>query len=319
MEIDMFKNKEYILAVYREGGFTKAAEKLFVSQPSLSATVKRTEQRVGSPIFDRSNNPIGLTDVGQEYVRTALALEAREADFERYISDRDALAAGRIRIGGSSLFSSFVLPGMVSEFNAQYRGIEFEIYEDSTKNLMAKLAGGELDLIIDNAAVANDGIVCLPYTAERLMLAVPQALSSTEAACHAVSREDIKRGAHLSKAAIDPAVFADAPFILLNSENDTGRRAERFFELSKITPRVMFRLDQQVTAYNIALSGMGICFVSDTLVCQMRGSQDMLYYNLPPEIGQRSIYFYHKRNHYLSLAAKRFMEFSIERKRMAQP
>ena len=65
----MFKNKEYILTVYKEGGFTNAAEKLFVSQPSLSASVKRIEEKVTAQIFDRSTTPVSLTEVGKEQAR----------------------------------------------------------------------------------------------------------------------------------------------------------------------------------------------------------------------------------------------------------
>lgn len=312
----MFKNKEYVLAVYREGGFTRAAEKLFVSQPSLSATVKRIEERIGAPIFDRSNNPVGLTDVGREYVRCAMDIERREADFERYVSDRDGLMAGRVKIGGTSFFSSFVLPGMISDFNEQYSGIVFEITEDSTKKLLSKLSGGELDMVIDNALVTDEDIICEPYITERLVLAVPKRLAPEGLSEFALSAEDIKAERHLSYPAIDVGELSYAPFILLHTENDTGKRAEELFRARGIEPNIIFRLDQQVTAYNIALSGMGICFVSDTLVREMgQSSAELVYYNLPEEIAKRSIYFYRKKNHYRSLAAERFVEFSIERRR----
>ncbi|MEE1042732.1 MAG: LysR family transcriptional regulator, partial [Clostridia bacterium] len=83
----MFSNKEYILTIYNEGSFSKAANKLYISQPSLSASVKRIEEKVSVPLFDRSTTPISLTEAGQEYVKYALEIKEREQDFERYISD----------------------------------------------------------------------------------------------------------------------------------------------------------------------------------------------------------------------------------------
>ena len=59
----MFNHKEYVLAIYETGSFTKASERLFISQPSLSATIKRLEEKIGSPIFDRATSPIGLTEI----------------------------------------------------------------------------------------------------------------------------------------------------------------------------------------------------------------------------------------------------------------
>lgn len=308
----MFKNKEYILTVYREGGFTRAAEKMFISQPSLSASVKRIEERIGAPIFDRSTSPITLTDIGKEYVRCALDIEERERGFARYIEDTGELLAGQIRIGGTSFFSSFVLPRLISEFREQHEAIRFEIYEDSTKHLLEKLNTGDLDLVIDNAFVTDGEILSEVYLTERLLLAVPRRIAVNEALSdYAMTAEDIKSGSpdSLDRAAVDLGAFAAESFILLHHENDTGRRAEELFRAAKITPKVIFRLDQQVTAYNMSASGMGISFVSDTLVRHIGASEDLIYYNLPSPFSERSIYIYRKRNRYQPLCCRKFVEF----------
>ena len=65
----MFQGMEYIYEVYKEKSFSKAAAALFISQPSLSANVKRVENRIGYPIFDRSTKPLQLTEVGKHYIR----------------------------------------------------------------------------------------------------------------------------------------------------------------------------------------------------------------------------------------------------------
>ena len=136
----MFKNKEYVLSVYKEKSFTRAAEKLFVSQPSLSASIKRIEDKIGAPIFDRSSSPIRLTEIGEEYIRIALEISACEENFGRYLADDAGLMSGKIRIGGSSFFSAFVIPRLISEFKTKYEKISFEIVEGSTKNLLTMLS-----------------------------------------------------------------------------------------------------------------------------------------------------------------------------------
>ena len=65
----MFQGMEYIYTVYQEKSFSKAAAALFISQPSLSANVKRVENRIGYPIFDRSTKPLQLTEVGKHYIQ----------------------------------------------------------------------------------------------------------------------------------------------------------------------------------------------------------------------------------------------------------
>lgn len=305
----MFKNKEYILAICKEGSFTKAAEKLFVSQPSLSASVRRIESRVGAPIFDRSTTPVSLTEIGREYVEYALAIEEKEGNFVRYVADHANLMAGTIRIGGSSFFSSFVLPKMISEFNRQHEKIVFEIFEGSTKHLMERLSTGDLDLVIDNALIADENIISSPYITERLLLAVPKEFSiNTRLAAYRMTAQDIKKGLHLTHSGVSLPDFREEAFILLQHENDTGNRAEKLLKKHGIAPKILFRLDQQITAYNISCSGIGISFVSDTLVKSMPASADVFYYNPADDLAVRNIYFYTKKNHYHSLACRKFIE-----------
>lgn len=65
----VFQGMEYIYEVYKEKSFSKAAANLFISQPSLSANVKRIEKRIGYPIFDRSTKPLQLTECGEKYIQ----------------------------------------------------------------------------------------------------------------------------------------------------------------------------------------------------------------------------------------------------------
>lgn len=315
----MFRNKEYVLAVHQEKSFSKAAQRLYISQPSLSASIKRIEDKLGVPIFDRSTQPVTLTEIGEEYVRYALEMQEKEQAFERYVSDHTQLLAGTVRLGGSSLFSSFILPSMIMEFAEKYPQIHFELTEDNTKNLMEKLGRGELDLVVDNAIVSDENILSQIYTTEQLMLAVPVHFSvNQELAEYALTAQDIKADRHLSSDSyVDIASFAKEDFIFLNPENDTGKRANRLFKKYGLKPQVMYYLDQQVTSYNIAGYGLGIAFVSDTLVKYMGEDPYLKYYKLADSEMTRNIYFYYKNNHYLSLACQKFLEFTLEKKRKA--
>ncbi len=310
----MFKNKEYVLAIYREGSFSKAAEKLYISQPSLSATIKRLESKLSMPIFNRATIPITLTDVGKEYVKYALEFEKREHDFEKYVLDTSGLATGTIRIGGSSLFSSFMLPELISEFNNKYPKVKFEISEGNTKDLINKINNSELDIIIDNTVINEDDIHPTEYITECMILAVPKQLEiNKKLKDFRLSAKDIQNDKHLKKQLkVDIELFKDETFILLNRENDTGKRAMSIFKDHNISPDIAFFLDQQVTAFNVSLTGMGISFVSDTLVKNINAGQPVYYYILSDSDIYRKIYFYKKNDRYLSVACKKFIEFCIE-------
>ena len=308
----MFKNKEYVLAIVREGGFSKAAEKLYVSQPSLSATIKRIEDKLSSPIFDRTTTPVSLTELGREYVRCAVEIEQREKDFELYATERTNLTAGEIKIGASSLFSSFLLPAMIEAFNKEYPFVTVKIFENNTKNLLREMADGSLDIVIDNAVINAENISSSVYSDETILLCVPNTFELDETLLsHSFSAEDVREGRHLLAGHdVSLKAFGELPFILLNTENDTGKRALRLFKKHELNPNVLFRLDQQITSYNIASSGMGVCFVSDILVKNVFSSHSVRFFKLnDPEINRR-VYLYRKSNRYFSRACQKFVEFN---------
>ncbi|MBQ7368484.1 MAG: LysR family transcriptional regulator [Clostridia bacterium] len=310
----MFRHKDYIMTIYETGGFTKAAEKLFVSQPSLSATVKRVEDKIGAPIFNRSTMPITLTETGREYMKYALQIKEIEEDFERYAADYGSLSTGKLRIGGSSFFSSFILPELISAFKKKHSAIQFEILEDSTRNLISRLGDNTLDLMIDNAVLHEKHIECKIYKSERLLLAVPKSFPiNAKFEKQRFTAEQIKNDEHLQGKSIDFSKLKGQPFVLLHNENDTGKRADKLFRKYEMKPNVVFYLDQQITSYNMACTGIGIAFLSDTLIKRIAPSNEMYYYVIGDSLAERNIYFYYKKNRYLSVACKKFIEYNTEK------
>jgi DNA-binding transcriptional LysR family regulator len=85
----MFKKYDYVYAVYEEGSFTKAAKKLFISQPTLSVAIKSVEEEIGAPIFERDSAGVKLTEVGREYIAAAEKIISAKEDFEKALSKRE--------------------------------------------------------------------------------------------------------------------------------------------------------------------------------------------------------------------------------------
>lgn len=310
----MFKSKDYVLAICREGSFTKAAERLFVSQPSLSATVKRLEEKIGSPIFDRSCSPITLTEVGKKYVECARAIEQKEDEFMLFSSDYQNLLQGKIRLGGTSFFSSFILPEMISSFNKKHPKIELEIRESGSRSLKTMLLLGDLDIIIDNSDEEEENIAKHFYSREQLLLAVPNGFEiSRRFDGIQLSFEDVVRGKHKKESVGIPInALKNHPFVLQSTDNDTGSRAEKLLKKYGVDPKILFHLDQQITAYNVCVNGLGITFASDTLIKKIGKKENVSYYKIDDSLSERNIYLCHKKNHYLSLAAKKFIEYHTE-------
>ena len=175
---------------------------------------------------------------------------------------------------------------------------------------MRELAVGELDIVIDNTIIKSEALFYTECASETILLAVPDSFEITaELKARALSASDVMADKHLlTSQGVQLNNFISFPFVLLNSENDTGKRADLLFKKHLLSPHVLFRLDQQITAYNISSLGLGVSFVSDTLVKNMEQSPSMRYFRLDDAEILRNIYFYQKKNSYHSLACQKFIE-----------
>ena len=312
----MFEGKHYVYEVYKTRSFSKAADNLYISQPSLSATIKKIENQIGTPLFDRSTNPIQLTECGQKYLSYIENLMDMEHEFENYLNDVNTLRTGHLSIGGSNLFAAYILPPLLSKFMSKYPHIGIKLVESNTYALEQQLSSGNLDIVIDNYAFDGRIYEKQLFCQEQLLLAVPASFTSNQkAAGYQLTADDIKHNnlsdtsAPINKTAnfVSLKVFNQDPFLLLRTGNDTRKRSELLLKDAGISPKIILKLDQQVTAYHVASYGMGITFVTDTLIKNVPDNSNLLYYRLNPEYAQRNIYFYYKRNHYLTRAMENFL------------
>lgn len=306
----MFRGMEYVYAVYKEKSFSKAAKKLFISQPSLSANVKREEQCVGYPIFDRSTKPLGLTEPGKRYIDTVEKILAVQTEFEEYINDVGELKTGKLVLGGSSLYSSWVIPPIMGQFSKKYPQVQLELIEETTANLRQLLQNGEVDFMLDNCELEEEMFERKLYQKEYLVMAVPKHFSvNDELESFQICVDEIRDMSFLDEGvpAVDLGLFATEPFILLKPENDTRMRAMELCKQYSFVPNIVFELDQQMTSYNITCSGMGISFISNTLISKVPESSEVVYYKLGGELSCRNLYFYWKKHSYFSRVMQEFL------------
>ena len=307
----MFQGMHYVYEVYREMSFSKAAKNLFISQPSLSAAVKKAEAQIGFPVFDRSTNPIRLTELGEEYIRSVENIMDVEKRFCNYVDDIRGLKSGAIAIGGTNLFASYVLPPLLSRFTEQYPLIHVNLVEATTAELEERLFAGFLDLLIDNQSV-DASIYEKTFCEEHLLLAVPSHFPSNERLKgYALSLSDVKNGRHL-EASVPPVPlesFREDAFLLLKSGNDTKARAEKLCrDCGHFAPRIKLEPEQQITAYNLSRYGMGISFNGDILIRHMPDDHRLIYYKLPYPDAVRNVNFYYKRNRYMTRVVSEFLK-----------
>ena len=306
----MFRNMEYIYKVYKEKSFSKAAEKLYISQPSLSLTIKKTETQAGAKIFDRSTTPISLTDCGREYIRCAEQIMDIESGFNNYLSDINDLKTGSLSIGAGNFFASYILPPIIARFQARYPHININLVESDTFHLEKRLYAGELDLVADNYDFDKMVYKKHFFYSEQMVLAVPESLSGKQAAKkYSLTVDDILKGKHLELTVkgVPLELFRHTPFVMLRSGNDTHYRAKKILKEYQISPPVILELDQLATAYHVVCQGMGAAFISDTIVRETLRDSHTAYYKIDSSYAKRSNYLYYKKGKYLTRAIREFL------------
>lgn len=308
----MFEKMRYVYAVYREGSFTKAAEKLFISQPSLSAAIRRLEEELGAPLFERGTK-VRPTQIGLSYIHTAERMMELEERFRRELQGYCDLEQGELAVGGSNLVSSYILPGLIGRFGKQYPGIQVTMWEENSRRLAEQLEKEQVDLIIDSFDEQDKNLVYYELRKEKILLAVPAEIGVKKQLQHlGITPESLYEGtADLSKLPEIPiGTFKEEKFILLKSGNSMYGHAMQCFQQGGMTPEVCFYLDQLITSYTLCAGGGGLCFVTDTMFRLHRFRDDVLLFRVAA--GERTLCVAAKRSREDTPAMRRFVETAIE-------
>lgn len=306
----MFQYMNYVYEVYKTGSFSKAARNLYLTQPALSIAIRKEEQELGQPLFDRSTSRVTLTEAGKAYIESAETIRSLESGMRLYCSDLSGLRTGSVRVGASNFFLSQIVLPVIAEFSEAYPGIELEICEAPSLELREKLLKEELDLIIDPVFQDSGMFLNQVLFEEYFLLAVPSALAARCAAdAFALSREQIMAGEHLAPGCPQAplSLFAGAPFILLRPETVTYRHAMEICASHGFTPKVRFSLDQLITSYHFAGRGLGIAFVSDCMVKSAPPEPELLFFRIDSPLARREVAAIFKKNRYMSRAAGAFV------------
>jgi LysR family transcriptional regulator, hydrogen peroxide-inducible genes activator len=164
---------QYVLAVAEHKNFTLAAEKCFVTQPTLSMQIQKVEEELSIQIFDRSKKPIQLTDIGQKIVAQAKNI-VNEADRMQDIVDlQKGFIGGEFRLGIIPTIMPTLLPMFLSNFIKKYPKVKLIIEELNTAEIIKKLNNGQLDAAIAATPLNEDKIKEIVLYFEPFMVYAP--------------------------------------------------------------------------------------------------------------------------------------------------
>ncbi|MGE4531755.1 MAG: LysR family transcriptional regulator [Acidithiobacillus sp.] len=304
----MWREIGYFYQVYLEGSFSKAAEKLYLTQPALSIAIQKLEAAAGMPLFDRSTRPLTLTPAGEIYVDTIKKAMCLEQELKQQLEDKRQLKSGNIRIGGSHYLNAYILPEIIKSFSEKYPLIHLELLEHSSAQLSRMLVERELDITFNcNPKFLMDFDRYAAFD-DQILLAVPKSYPVNQTHIGAaMCAADIRSGAYLSPSCpiVSLQDFRELEFILLTKNNNLYDRSHALFDMAGFEPKIKLELSQLVTAYHLADHGLAATFVSDRLVTAQE--DNLNYYKLDSELIVRHFYILLPKRSYTSFAIRAFI------------
>lgn len=252
-----FREIKYVLAVADTQSFSKAAELLYISQPSLSQYIQGIEKNIGLQLFDRRKKPISLTRAGFEYVKTARLMLHNQKELMRKLEDMSNLKVGQLSIGIVSQRGVYFLPKVIPLFKEKYPGIEIKLFErNSGYELEDALVRGKVDLIIVSLPLYNSNIYYETITEEKLYLAIPP-----EYDIDRFTRIDKnkKRGILLEN-------FSKEQFILMPNKMKLRKLANTLCSSAGFIPNIILETYNIYTAQHMVAEGLGVTFLYETLI-----------------------------------------------------
>lgn len=139
---------EYLVALHHEKHFTRAAERCFVTQPTLSMQIKNLEHELGVTLFDRSINPIETTEIGKIMVAEAEMVLHKLAQMRERCQHSRQQPEGVLRLGIIPTLAPYLLPRFLPKFLTKYPGVQLEVQESPTKTILLMLAQNQLDVAL---------------------------------------------------------------------------------------------------------------------------------------------------------------------------
>lgn len=181
----------YIVAVAREKHFGRAAEACFVSQPTLSVSVKKLESELGVLLFERGGSEVTLTPIGEQIVQQAQRV-LDEASRMKEIADqgRDPLR-GALRVGVIYTIGPYLLPRIIKAMIDRYPSMPMILQENFTVRLLEMMRTGELDVAVLAEPFDDSGLNVQPLYDEDFLVAVPRKHAWAERA--SISSVDLKQ------------------------------------------------------------------------------------------------------------------------------
>ncbi|WP_448572172.1 LysR substrate-binding domain-containing protein [Trichothermofontia sp.] len=281
-------------AAARHGSFTKAAEELSITQPTVSSQVKQLSQSVGLPLFEQIGKQLYLTEAGKALLTTCQSVFEELDNFEMKVADFKGTRQGRLRLAVVTTAKYFI-PRILGAFCEQYPGIDISLQVTNHEQMVQRMINNEDDLYILSQPPTDLDLTSQAFLENPLVV---------------VARADHPL-AHAKDIPI--ACLNDEPFIMREVGSGTREAVQELFDRHGVTVKVRLELGSNEAIKHAIAGGLGMSVLSKhTLITEAAMTHELTILDIQHFPIKRRWYVSHLAGKQLSVIAQAFMEYLLE-------
>jgi DNA-binding transcriptional LysR family regulator len=255
---------EYFVAVAEEANFTRAADRVHISQPGISAQVRQLEKELGAPLFDRSARVATLTRAGRAALGPARAALAAAAAVRTAVDEVNGLLRGRLVVGMVTACEVTPLFDALATFHRAHPGVELSLLEDNSDRLVDRIRTGAADLaLVGWAGDPPDDLGSLPIIREGLVAAVP--------AGHPLLDAD----------RVTVHELAEHPLVCLPEGTGVRTVLDRACAAADVKPDIALQAAAPGAVMDLARRGLGAAVLSESMLTKADGLHPVVIHDVP--------------------------------------
>lgn len=282
---------KYLSVTAEELNISKAAEKLYISQPSLSKSIKQLEEEIGTQIFTRK--PFRLTYAGEIFVNWANNVLVTYKQVSQQIADIVNEKDIKLTIGMSPYRGTFLLPEIAAKFKEEYPDCNL-IIEEHPANILHKMLDDEkIDLMLDIPYGGSSVYESIVVAKEKILLGIPQSWN-------------------YEKTSADLFDFKEKPFILLTESQFIGQLGRKLCRQCGFSPKIFMECHNIETVCSLVKKGLGVSFIPEIFIKNQENIHNMKCLPINHFYPEREIAVIYNKNNYLPKAAYRLIEILRE-------
>lgn len=286
---------KYIYEVFRCKSVSAAAEKLYLSQPALSASIKKAETKLGAKIFNRKTLPFSLTAEGKIFISAIEKIIQIEQDTYARIQDIQEYKGGFINIATSTNLSYYIIPKICEQYRLAFPNVEINIIYSKTTELLNLLTNNTADLVFLPTEGDVPGFTIIPLIKENLVIAVSKDFTQTKHLHeYGLSYYDIlNKNIPEEKKISDMNLFRGIDFIYSSPDSNIYKKRKLIFGEIDSSSYINTAPQNQRLDYNLMRSGFGALLTTDADIITTSPDDSCIYFALKNPIAKQNFCIAH--------------------------